>query len=272
MARENVKVKERKGQIRNYLAKHEGEYVTRVQIAKAIGASCGLDTIANDITAIKTELTGATIEAKHGVGYMFVRLVDPVPKKNPEGYNDPTAYAAIKAVSPKTFKCGDVHECTASNGFTDMFVIIKTFDDTSLVVKLVEPKYVHGDTEYVHGIAYNGTVYAADIRRLTTKPNKYIAEKIFSIQETVYNDIMGTINEMFGFDTEVDTTNDTEVVDAEIADLKAELAEKDRLLAEMKEEALEIDKTALEWKLMEQKIEIYERLLFGADSLLTISK
>jgi DNA-binding winged helix-turn-helix (wHTH) protein len=273
--KKSVAVKERRDKMIAYLKNRENEYVTSAQLSNACG--CGTSTVYLDIEAIRKSLTDGTIESQIGKGYMFVRFAipatadpDPVPKKNSEGYNDPTAFAAIKtAMSKKLVKNGDVCKFANSNGVTELFAIVRAFDDTSLVVKLLDAKYIHGNTDYFRGTRVGNMVYAADFRKIMSRPNKYITEIVASMTTDAYDKLVYGIGEMLGLD--VDDSVSKEAA-AEIAALKAQLAEKERLLADTEEVLHELEKEEEEkrkttidpmaWILACQKIEIYERLLF----------
>ena len=271
-----IAVKDRRDRIENYLKKHENEYVTSAQISKVCGG--GTSTVYLDIEAIRKSLNDGSIESENGKGYMFVRFAipatadpDPVPKKNSEGYNDPTAFAAIKtAMSKKLVKNGDVCKFANSNGVTELFAIVRAFDDTSLVVKLLDAKYIHGNTDYFRGTRVGKMVYAADFRKIMSRPNKYITEVVASMTTDAYDKLCLDIGEMLGLD--VDDSASKEAA-AEIAALKAQLAEKERLLADTEETldalAKEMDERKsgaidpVAWILACQKIEIYEKIIFG---------
>lgn len=263
--------------VKTFFRNNESEYVSRKRIADYCHVS--VTSIAKVMKQVSTELTDteeATIETKHGAGYMYVPYVNPEPvndNKNAEGYNDYTASKAIANVD--LFKSGDVYEGTTSSGFTELLVIIKSFKDTSMVIKLTDPKYVHGDTEYVHGITYMGNVYAADSRRLTTKPNKYITNRVFSIGEDGLQEMVDDIGEIFGFEDAAPV--DTSDKDAEIFSLRKELIKKERLLEEANQMLVELSEAKqkasdVETQMLLQKVEIYERLLFGSDSHVTVTR
>lgn len=275
--KKSVAVTQRLDRMASYLKEREGEYVSTTQLADVCGAS--VSTVYSDMKTIKKTIVGGTIESQASKGYMFVRFAipatadpDPVPKKNSEGYNDPTAFAAITktAMSKKLVKNGDVCKFANSNGVTELFAIVRAFDDTSLVVKLLDAKYIHGNTDYFRGTKVGNMVYAADFRKIMSRPNKYITEVVASMTADAYDKLITDIGEMLGLD--VDDSVSKEAA-AEIAALKAQLAEKERLLADTEETldvlAKEMDERKagaidpVAWILACQKIEIYERFIFG---------
>ena len=278
--RTKIDMEQMQTKVKRFFMNHECEYVTRRKLADYCNVS--LKTIEKVVGKLRNEMTDGTIESKQGAGMMYVPVKpEPEPEakkgKNAEGYPDPTASKAIEKADAanRLFLSGDVYEGTTSSGYTELLLIVKSWKDTSLVVKLVDPKLIHGDTEYVHGITYMGNTYAADVRRLTNKPNKYITNRMFTISYDTFGEMLDSIGEIFGFETEEQPV----IIDNadEVAELKRQLEEKDALLAEAermlgelaeaREQVNDIDR-----QLLVQKVEIYEKLLFGDGSRLTIER
>ena len=225
-----AQIAERQEKLKDYILNRPGEYISSGVGRNLLGVSDFV--FRKDFRAVAKEL-GGVVESKAGAGLMFVPVVkkeDPVDKlqeaisqlpaefgRNHEGYKDPTASKvienAIKAVDnfpaggsftmaslspqytvPEMPKPGEVWEAECSNGFTDLVLILKTYDTYYACLKLVEsdPNSKALDM-YECPIDYMGSRYWIDVRRLTNRPIKYLKKRVFMASQETVDDIGRTI-------------------------------------------------------------------------------
>ena len=246
------------------------------------------------------------------------------PMKNHEGYIDPTAGKAIEAVDgpeegPAFAMAGDVWECACSDGTSLHFLIFASFEKFSIGVVLNPTRSSGVPKKFQRKITAGLDTRFTDIRRITTKPNKYMTQKVGHLGGEMYDSILKDAVSVFAnLDsnavTDPDMWNalnarekdldkredhleerakeiakmqmeaddrDHELMDKEMAlhDKATELNTK-KLVLDNREEELdqrEADLHAremslgtadsqtsdLELALLKQKVEIYEKLIFG---------
>ena len=268
--------------IGKFFEEHPSEWFTSKELTSKLGIP--RTSVKNDISKIRsTVATNGEVLSQRGFGYMFVpyasgsKKTETVekPNKNSEGYPDPTASKAIRnaekdAKSNELYPM-DVWEFEESNGFTSPFLIVKAFDRFAMGYRINECSAEYKiENEYFVSITYMGSTYVFDIRRLITKPVKYAKKRLWSTEKDI-NDVFKMFTEAIGVEmpviiknVELDPNPDLEKkyheacvtianMETTIDDLKAHV---ESLTAEN-----ECLKTQTEMKLLQQKVEIYEKLL-----------
>lgn len=117
------------------------------------------------------------------------------PMKNHEGYIDPTAGKAIEAVDgpeegPAFAMAGDVWECACSDGTSQRFLIFASFEKFSIGVVLNPTRSGGVPKKFQRKITAGLDTRFTDIRRITTKPNKYMTQKVGHLGGEVYDSIL----------------------------------------------------------------------------------
>lgn len=112
--------------------------------------------------------------------YKWIEDEKPVPKKNPEGYPDPTPKKAIENTSIPTIKPGEVWSAMETNGASQpIFILnslngaaqcIKLYHETSENIKIVGPDHFQ--------IQIYGINYVGDPSHVTPKPLRYLVKRI----------------------------------------------------------------------------------------------
>ena len=193
-------------------------------------------------------------------------------------------------------KAGEVWEAECSNGFTDMLLIVKTFSKHCLCLKLNDEASTFGmlgEPVAVTGscvVRYMGNIYSVMPNRIGTKPTKYIRKRLFELSTEQFEDICDLISAVFMTKKRVDefdkqlqkltnTKMELDVRETRLAEAEVEIKERDEELTEFGKRLYERQKqldarerqieqgatenVALELALLRQKVEIYERLIFG---------
>lgn len=259
----------RREKVKTYLQNHVNQWVTLGDVSKICNTTAF--TAKKDIMHIVDNNIGGSIETSHQ-GVMWIPapvIVDPKEKmqkdakafasffktekkeekteilfakgKNSEGYSDPTANRAIRNIEPdvKPIFSGDVWLASRSDGRTDACLVIRNFGDKSLCVTL--DKIASSDDGYV---SYGRN--KIDCTKLSSKPNKYFIEHVEAIPAEVMANVRSKLADILGIE---ETINHVEASPIDEKKLRAEVR------AELEAE--------YERKLTQQKIDIYERVLFG---------
>ena len=117
------------------------------------------------------------------------------PMKNHEGYVDPTAGKAIEAVDgpeegPAFAMAGDVWDCACSDGSSQRFLIFASFEKFSIGMVLNPTRSGGVPKKFQRKITAGLDTRFTDIRRITTKPNKYMTQKVGHLGGEVYDSIL----------------------------------------------------------------------------------
>lgn len=155
----------------------------------------GLVAIRNDCCAL-SEVDNNFILSRGAVMYIPpTRYSD---KKNDEGYNDPTAAAAIGSVEPKVIKMnaenvrgpkpGDVWNVKCASGDVHKFLVIA----------------VNEDRDYVTCVAYEAehNDMIESCKKLYSKPVKYFVERTWGTPLSLLTEYKNAIRDYLGIDPE----------------------------------------------------------------------
>lgn len=232
-----TKVKEERQQhILDTLKKNPGKSVTTKSLQEMFNISYAM--LWQDLKDLK-EIDNNVVRTKGAVSYngpSVAIVVKPERYKeamNSEGYNDPTANAAIKSVSEKLVKksvpkVNEVWEVTGNKG-SDLYLV--------LAVDLNE--------EYATCIQYVGNMDANDISiKLYSKPLKYFDHKAWNMPLSCITTIKDRL--------------------ASYLDIKPEAVEVEKIVEKVVEKEIpgkagaEYTKAEVDTLLAEQKAEIYE--------------
>ena len=248
----------RREKIGKYLQNHANSWVTRSEIGKLFDISVATVTVdANHI--VKTSI-GGSIESSRNHGIMWIPdpvVIDVNEKmkedarkaaaafskteimfakgKNSEGYPDPTANMAIRNTEPQArpIFSGDVWLASRSDGRTDTCLILRNLGERSICV--VIDKTASLDDGYV---SYGRQ--KIDCTRIQSKPNKYFIDHVEIVTPTVMSKVREKLADILGIETSI-------IVGEPAVN---EVAIREEIAAEY------------EKKLIDQKIDIYERILF----------
>lgn len=221
-------VKARRQKVKDYVECHPNELLTSGQIALIFKVTSA--TIKEDMRHVGPTL-GGKFEAIPRRGYRWT----PTHKQevqNHEGYCDPTAAAAIKNLDESAyipFKEGAVHECQKSDGSYELIVIVKSFSGFSyyLVATAAKKNSKKISNELYTFFDIAGVTYYVDHRRVGSKPNKYVLQKVIDLDPEVLDHIQRSISSLFESEY---TKAAREIELKEVADAKAsEIAEQLRL-------------------------------------------
>jgi len=290
---------ERQSKVKDYICNRPNEYISSAYASKRFGISDY--TFRNDVRAIAESLDG-TLRFEHGLGIMYVpnstdyisqpsvsqnakKIDKETGFRNAEGYSDPTAGQAITNVElangyldtkyEKTGPMiGEVWEGECSNGFTDMLLIICVYSRHCLCLKLNPVDYNAYEPTGALVIKYMGNIYTVEPERIGTKPSKYISKRLFDIPVEQYEAICNMISNLFVTENKANeyTRRVQQLVEREEElEIRKKAVETHEEELEMRKEELEMRKeaelndpgAALELLLLRQKVEIYERLIFG---------
>lgn len=132
------------------------------------------------------------------------------PMKNAEGYTDTTAGRAIMEVDgpeegPAFAKAGDVYDCSCSDGSTLRYLILTSFEKFSIGLVLNPTKSKDVPKKYSRRIQAGLDIRFTDIRRVTTKPNKYMTQKVGHLGGEIFDSILKDTVRVF-------TMNDSDAV------------------------------------------------------------
>lgn len=278
----NEEIVARREKVSAYLQSHSNQWMVLSDVAKLM--DCAAVTIRRDITSIIENGLGGSIEASHQ-GIMWVPdpvIVDTQEKikkdaqafaaffktekkeekiekiektetteilfakgRNSEGYSDPTAAMAIRNAEPKTktILSGDVWLSSRSDGRTDICLILRNLGDKSICV-IIDKTATTKDGYIPYGWQ------KIDCTRISAKPNKYFTERADLVTPEVMSKVHEKLADILGIDIIVEAPAPAPVV--------PQVDEK-KLRAEIEAEI----KAEYEQKLTQQKIDIYERVLFG---------
>ena len=333
--------------MKHYIEAHPGECIPMPELGRMVGISKTTATnyVKNDILP-KIGGDYEFIQRRGMIWYPTVKMV----VENHEGYNDMTAAVAIRNADKKlaaekeadeelskgALKEGVVYESKQSNGQYEMVLVVRSFSGFSYILRTAastKDSNAVSDKLYTF-FNYKGVTYYVDHRRMTSKPNRYIGQKLFDVPAIA----MATISERLIDIIEVadrtttkqqlrererDLKNREKDVtyyetflanrESELSDREKDLVEKEKRFASLtqreenlaeKEKALEeidislsekrkrleeledhllarqedLDAKAaaerpvdIQYLLMAQKIEIYERIIFGdAKAVVTV--
>ena len=227
-AKQKELVAARRQKVKDYIECHPNELLTSGQIALIFKVTSA--TIKEDMRHVGPTL-GGKFEAIPRRGYRWT----PTHKQevqNHEGYCDPTAAAAIKNLDESAyipFKEGAVHECQKSDGSYELIVIVKSFSGFSyyLVATAAKKNSKKISNELYTFFDIAGVTYYVDHRRVGSKPNKYVLQKVIDLDPEVLDHIQRSISSLFESEY---AKAAREIELKEVADAKAsEIAEQLRL-------------------------------------------
>lgn len=180
------------------------------------------------------------------------------PMKNAEGYPDTTAGKAIIEVDgpeegPAFAKAGDVYECSCSDGSTLRYLILTSFEKFSLGLVLNPTKSKDVPRKYCRRIQAGLDTRFTDIRRVTTKPNKYMTQKVGHLGGEIFDSILKDTVRVF-------TLNDSDAVmdpdmwnalNAREKDLDKREAHLDERAKDILKQQMELDSVINKWHEMD---------------------
>lgn len=166
--------------------------------------------------------------------------------KNAEGYIDATAGKAIIEVDgpeegPAFAKAGDVYDCSCSDGSTLRYLILTSFEKFSIGLVLNPTKSKDVPKKYSRRIQAGLDTRFTDIRRVTTKPNKYMTQKVDHLGGEIFDSILKDTVRVFTMN-DSDAVSDPDMWNA----LNAREKDLDRREAHLDERAKDILKQQME--------------------------
>lgn len=180
-------------------------------------------------------------------------------KKTEEGYNDPTAAAAITNLDNDIygeFTPGDVWWVSASNGTTEKYLVIQSFAGCTTCLQVISRDRCNYNP-VIHAcvnMQYNEVV---DCRRLLSKPSRYFLEKDENYHVTNFDIIKHIVANLNGLCTEPIETK-VEVPVEVIKEVPVEKIVEKRVEVPV---ALPSDDTEL--ALAKQRADIYEEVAWS---------
>lgn len=180
---------------------------------------------------------------------------------NSEGYLDTTAELAIAKVDSKNeprFKAGEVWGVTSHGGYEDFYIVLApSYSDTTACLQLFDSKdtYIQtcGAALYMSKVEIFGKSYTIDSSKIVQKPNKYFTEKLGGLPGSVIASIKNKIAEALDIDISSDPVEVEKIVEK-----KVEVPVEVEKIVYKNDPDIE-----LKMALLKQKVEIYERLVFG---------
>ena len=216
-------------------------------------------TIRADMNAIRDKLDGKIVEndGRRGSGYKMIRQEkeERVSMKNPEGYLDLTAGIAIRNADKEDKKpkrtivrssvkpmAGQIYSSPCSDGTSVYILTFEPFAEFTEYIPLVERPDTYNPPEYnpyLIPLKQGRQCFTADIRRISTKPNKYIGRYEYTVDFDKMDSIRQAVIDIWSksFNVKPMPKPEPELVVEPVTD-------------------------TLEMELLKQKVEIYERLLF----------
>lgn len=182
-------------------------------------------------------------------------------KKTEEGYNDPTAAAAITKLDNDIygeFTPGDVWWVSASNGTTEKYLVIQSFAGCATCLQVISRDRCNYNPA-IHAcvnIQYNEVV---DCRRLLSKPSRYFLEKDAAYSVTNFDAIRRKIVSLNKLDV---TLEDDLKVKEKIVEKRVEVPV-ERIVEKVVEVPANSADSEMELALAKQKAGIYESLVWA---------
>lgn len=215
--------------------------------------------------------------------------------KNSEGYSDPTASLAIEKadreknkydkvmVNGRALIPGDVWKTRSQTGFDEEVLIVGAHRGISTVLPLYSTPSKASENMWLYWIDYKGVDYVIDVTHISRKPNKYLDSYAYSIDPEELEEIRDLIAQSLCIGEKVVEKVVTKEIPVEkivekvvTKEVKVEVpVEKivtktvevpvEKIVTKEVEVPVSDENTKLQIALLEQKIEIYERLLFSGD-------
>lgn len=329
-------VDDRREAVIKFMLNTNGEPILAKELGRIFG--CGDETIRRDMVNFIIPKNIGIVKYAEGPGYVYTKPAEekkpmdifrkepkmekaPVveekqsnPMKNHEGYVDPTAGKAIAAVDgpeegPAFAMPGDVWECACSDGSTLRYLILASFEKFSIGLVLNSAQSKDVPKKFQRKITAGLDTRYTDIRRVSTKPNKYMTQKVGHLGGEVYDSILRDAVGVFASldsnavadpdmwnalnEREKDLHKREDHLEERAKEIAKQQLEADDIVFKAKQEALvltdelkqkqielaeleeklrlkeeELDSadsqtSDLELALLKQKVEIYERLIFG---------
>lgn len=250
----------RRKRIINFISANPNEYYHGEELAEKIGVSKFI--IQNDMKAIQLEHPELSITRN---GYMWTIEEKKNPMKNHEGYYDPTAGKAIMNLEnsshEKPWKPGEVWEAASSRGNTDLLLVVSVGGDTSCCLMLYnyDDSYINkGRPENLKHIAWTTHDYIVDASKIGQKPNKYFERRVFTLPLSMFTEIKAMIARCLDIDGMIEKPVE-KIVEKEV---KVEVPVEKTVYVEVPGPGTgKYTEEELETKLLEQRIDIYERIL-----------
>ena len=211
-------VDDRREAVIRFMLDTNGEVILGKDLGDMFG--CGDETIRKDMVNYIIPQNLGIVKYTKGPGYVYMKPEEekkpekldifkkefkmekaPVvekqtsPMKNAEGYTDTTAGKAIEAVDgpeegPAFAMAGDVWECACSDGTSQRFLIFASFEKFSIGVVLNPTRSGGVPKKFQRKITAGLDTRFTDIRRITTKPSKYMTQKVGHLGGEVYDSIL----------------------------------------------------------------------------------
>lgn len=210
-------VDDRREAVIKFMLDTNGEVILGKDLGDMFG--CGDETIRKDMVNYIIPKNIGIVKYTKGPGYVYIKPTEekkpmdifrkesnkmeksPVvekqtsPMKNAEGYADTTAGKAIEAVDgpeegPAFAMAGDVWECACSDGTSQRFLIFASFEKFSIGVVLNPTRSGGVPKKFQRKITAGLDTRFTDIRRITTKPSKYMTQKVGHLGGEVYDSIL----------------------------------------------------------------------------------
>lgn len=211
-------VDDRREAVIKFMLDTNGEVILGKDLGDMFG--CGDETIRKDMVNYIIPKNIGIVKYTKGPGYVYMKPAEekkpmdifkkepskmekiPVveekqsnPMKNHEGYVDPTAGKAIAAVDgpeegPAFAIPGDVWECACSDGSTLRYLILASFEKFSIGLVLNSAQSKDVPKKYQRKITAGLDTRFTDIRRVSTKPNKYMTQKVGHLGGEMYDSIL----------------------------------------------------------------------------------
>lgn len=185
--------------------------------------------------------------------------------KNDEGYNDPTAYGAIKSVDgcldEGPFKPGDVWKVDFGNGSEEFrFLILKGFDKTVSCLKIHKLESTETYNPVIHAPVSMQRKEIVDCRRVVAKPARYFLEKDENYCVTNFDAIKRKIALLLNISIEVPVEKPVEV----IKEVEKRVEVPVKVIKEVEKPiAMPLPSDEMELALAKQKADIYERITWA---------
>lgn len=182
-------------------------------------------------------------------------------KKTDEGYPDPTAAAAMRNVTDiyGSKAPGEVWAVQCANGSVENYLILKDFKGCCSTLKVYEQSVTTSIADFYNPaycvcIDLPSKAYV-DVRRITSKPNKYFLDKLYDIKN--FPAVERKILAVMGFELP-ERVVEKEVI-KEVPVVKEVPVEKEII----KEVPVEVSVDSVEVALLRQKADIYEKITWA---------
>lgn len=264
-------VDDRREAVIKFMLNTNGEPILAKELGRIFG--CGDETIRKDMVNFIIPKNIGIVKYAEGPGYVYTKPAEekkpmdifrkepkmekaPVveekqsnPMKNHEGYVDPTAGKAIAAVDgpeegPAFAMPGDVWECACSDGSTLRYLILASFEKFSIGLVLNSAQSKDVPKKFQRKITAGLDTRYTDIRRVSTKPNKYMNQKVGHLGGEMFDSIMrDTIGVFAKLDSNAVTDPDMwNALNAREKDLDKREAHLDERAKEIAKQQMEADK------------------------------